>query len=55
MTAGFLLAPPMIGFIAQAFTLPVALGLTIVFGAIISAGALLRTWYGVAASPIAAA
>lgn len=48
MTAGFLLAPPMIGFVAQAFTLPVALGLTIVFGAIISVGALLRTWRGVA-------
>ncbi|MCB1502465.1 MAG: MFS transporter [Bauldia sp.] len=51
MTAGFLLAPPIIGFVAQAFTLPVALGLSIVFGAIISAGALMRTWHGVAPSP----
>ncbi|SDB47877.1 MFS transporter [Bauldia litoralis] len=49
LTAGFLLAPPIIGFIAQAFTLPLALGLTVVAGLFITAGALRRTWADVSA------
>jgi MFS family permease len=44
LTAGFLLAPPIIGFVAQAFALPLALGLTVVAGLLITAGAWRRTW-----------
>ena len=49
LTAGFLLAPPIIGFIAQAFTLPLALGLTVVAGLLITAGAWQHTWADVSA------
>ena len=49
LTAGFLLAPPLIGFVAQAFALPFALGLTIAAGLFVAAGAARRTWTDVSA------
>jgi hypothetical protein len=49
LTSGILLGPPIIGFVAQALTLPVALALVGTFGAIIAASAMTRTWYAVGA------
>ncbi len=47
LTTGLLLGPPLIGFIAQGFTLPVALSTTILSGIIISVSALKRKWHTV--------
>ena len=44
LTAGFLLSPPIIGFVAQATSLSIALCTTVIFGVLISVGAWRRSW-----------
>lgn len=45
LTSGILIGPPVIGFAAQAFGLPMALGFVVVFGVVIAISATLRTWH----------
>ncbi|MEX1181511.1 MAG: hypothetical protein WEB63_11975 [Cucumibacter sp.] len=48
MIVGFLLGPPVIGFISQAWGLSVGLGVVGCLGLLVAAGALLRSWHSMA-------